>query len=146
MLFKPELIDKIKSGEKTQTRRIKKAGEWLIELDGGGKIVFREPATPKWETGKTYAICPGRGKAAVGRFLLLDIREERVKDISESDAIAEGAELNHYHCDVGVAPDYFYIHHCDPIGKFLELFVSINGKAALDKEVWVLVFERVKSE
>lgn len=123
MIFKPESCEKILKDEKSQTRRIVKSGEWLVELDGGGKIVFREPATPKWETGKTYAIQPGRGKAAVGRFMLLDIQQERVKDISEADAIAEGFSS---------------------ISEFFGLFESINGKGALDKEVWVLVFEVAK--
>ena len=48
MLFKPELIEKIVSGEKTQTRRLVKAKEVLypyINLDNGGakeQLVYKE--------------------------------------------------------------------------------------------------------
>jgi hypothetical protein len=47
--------------------------------------------------GKTYAIQPGYGKPAVEhggipyRIRIQDLREERVQDIIEEDAIAEGA-------------------------------------------------------
>lgn len=141
MIFKPELAQKVLTGEKTQTRRIVKPGEWFSVLPNGSKAVFYEEGRLKWITGESYAIQPGRTKAAIGRFKLLDIRRERVQDISESDAIAEGVELNHYYCDEGTDSDPTPIHRCDPIGKFLELFESINGKGALEKEVWVLVFE-----
>lgn len=119
MQFKPELAQKILTGEKTQTRRIVKPGERFVDYLPGGKVVFTEKRT-KWAVGQTYAIQPGRGKAAIGRFKLLDIRRERVQDITEQDAIAEGF---------------------GSISEFFGVFESINGKAALDKEVWVLTFE-----
>jgi hypothetical protein len=129
MQFKPELAQKILKGEKTQTRRTVKPGERLVNLKEGGKFVIWRKDTGlaslvhkriKWQTGQSYSIQPGRGKPGLGRFLLLDIRRELVRDISEEDAIAEGF---------------------NSISKFLEAFESINGKAALDKEVWVLTFE-----
>lgn len=160
MIFKPESIEKIPTGEKTQSRRIKKAGEWLYLSDDGSKIVF-SGSRIKWKTGRVYAAQPGRGKKATSRFKLLDIRRERVKDISEADAIAEGVDKNcdgdwqtclgclkqeyceadgeyhHYTRDLDDFPAY------SAVESFLSLFESINGKAALDKEVWVLTFERV---
>lgn len=142
MQFKPDLAQKILTGEKVQTRRIVKSGERFFE-NSRGKAVFTEQRT-KWVTGQTYAIQPGRTKASIGRFKLLDIRRELARDISEQDAIAEGVELNHYYCDEGTDLDPTPIHRCEPVGKFLELFESINGKAALDKEVWVLTFEVAK--
>lgn len=141
MIFKPELAQKVLKGEKTQTRRLVRPGEVLVYFDDKKIVLSGEPTRTKWVVGQTYAIQPGRTKAAIGRFKLLDIRRERVQDISEGDAIAEGVELNHYYCDEGTDLDPTPTHRCDPIGKFLELFESINGKAALDKEVWVLVFE-----
>lgn len=115
MIFKPNLAQKVLKGEKTQTRRIVKPGEFW-----DGKTVCRPDGAIKWQVGQSYAIQPGRTKAAIGRFKLLDIRRERVQDISEGDAIAEGFSS---------------------ISEFFGVFESINGKAALDKEVWVLVFE-----
>lgn len=129
MLFKPELIEKILKGEKTQTRRIKKPGERLTKYPDGRKVAV-VGALPdvtrhiKWVVGQTYAIQPGRGKEGVARLRVLDIRVEVARDISESDAIAEGFS--------GVA-------------EFLEVFERINGKGALDKEVYVLTFELVEA-
>lgn len=129
MQFKPELAQKILTGEKTQTRRTVKPGEYLYDPIPDTKMVLgankrtKDRCTKyltKWVVGQTYAIQPGRGKAAIGRFKLLDIRRERVQDITEQDAIAEGF---------------------GSISEFFGVFESINGKAALDKEVWVLTFE-----
>lgn len=162
MLFKPELAQKILRGEKTQTRRVVKPGEGLefhIAQNGGElKAVYNNRGL-KWIVGQTYAIQPGRGKAAIGRFRLLDIRQEIAKDISEADAIAEGVDRN---C-VG---NWQSCPSCRSAGKcqfddeyrhylrgdedepaysaaesFLSLLESINGKGSLDKEVWVLTFE-----
>jgi hypothetical protein len=127
MIFTPENCDKILKGEKTQTRRLVKPGERLTNYPDGRKVAV-VGALPdvsrhiKWVVDQTYAVQPGRGKAGLGRFRLLDIRQEQVKEISESDAIAEG---------FGSAAEFF------------ETFESINGKRALDKEVWVLTFERL---
>lgn len=149
-IFTPENCEKVLSGQKTMTRRLVKSGEWLTARPkmGGGqvKVVYDVNRKTKWEVGQTYAIQPGRGVASVGRFTLLDIRRERVQDISEADAIAEGVELNHYYCDEGIAPDFIPVHRCEPSVKFLELFESINGKQAVEDnpEVWVLSFEVVR--
>jgi uncharacterized protein YhfF len=163
MLFKPELCEKILKGEKTQTRRIKKSGERFVDYLPGGKAVFTERRT-KWVVGQTYAICPGRGKPAVGRIRLLDIREERVKDISEADAIVEGVDKN---CpgDWQNCPGCLDLKRCDAEGEYIRYPVELNesyqafsaaesflslwnsiytkpGQRVEDNpEVWVLVFE-----
>ncbi|MGH7273098.1 MAG: hypothetical protein ACREIQ_01400 [Nitrospiria bacterium] len=50
-----------------------------------------------YEVGHTYAIQPGRGKKAVGRFRLASIRVERPGDIAIVDAQAEGCrDIEHY--------------------------------------------------
>ena len=165
MQFKPELAQKILLNLKTQTRRTVKAGEHLVIRENGDKAVFSvDPLRLKWLTGQTYAIQPGRGKKAIGYFTLLDIQQERVQNISETDAIAEGVDKNclgdwencpgclkqeyciaegeyhHYLRDLDDFPAY------SATESFLSLFESINGAAALDKEVWVLTFEVVKNE
>lgn len=149
MIFKPELAEKILKGEKVQTRRTRKPGEWFYNRDDGGKTVFTGTKI-KWETGKCYAIQTGRGKPAIGRFRLLDIREELLQDITESGAIAEGVELNHYYCDEGIAPDFLPVHRCDPVGKFFNLWDSINKAPGFRVEdnptVFALTFEYVGEE
>ena len=44
----------------------------------------------QWEIGRTYAVQPGRGKPAVARIRITNIRQERLCDITAADARAEG--------------------------------------------------------
>lgn len=63
------------------------------------------------------------------------VRVERLQDISEADALAEGAELG---CPIGHLPTYLeapYAYH------FAQLFESINGKGSWDANPWVWVIE-----
>lgn len=62
--------DKVLSGEKTQTRRLK--GNYAV--------------------GKTYSVQPGRGKKAVARIRITLIRREDVRWICYNDVLAEGFE------------------------------------------------------
>lgn len=90
-IFKPELIEKIFAGEKTQTRRPVKPGEYHVCDDDGSIIeVYGANGRLKYKIGRDYAIVPGRGKHGVGRFKLLSIRREYAEQISEADAKAEG--------------------------------------------------------
>lgn len=93
MLFKQALIDKIREGQKTQTRRPVKSNERLLVGYQGRHFVdmaLDGKDRRKWCVGKTYAIQPGRGKKAVGRILITKIREEDVRRICWNDALAEG--------------------------------------------------------
>lgn len=91
---------------KTQTRRIWK-DNWSLTTDKyGTKQIITDPvlrsctrnyeefhemvSTIVYQVGKTYAVQPGRGKPANGRIRVVDLREERVQDITEADAVAEG--------------------------------------------------------
>lgn len=119
-IFKPELIDKIVVGKKTQTRRPSKAGEVLRQIEsphGGYKpLGVYQHNRAKMLIGHDYAVVPGRGKPGVCwqselqtwretgmnnrcddaskmlRIRVLDIRQEDVRNISVEDAIAEGFE------------------------------------------------------
>jgi len=97
MIFQ-HTIDKVLSGEKTQTRRIVKPTEHMFAGHEGTVWSVLNPKTlgdPQlravYETNKEYAVQPGRGKAAVGRILITNIRhQEDVRYISEEDVKAEG--------------------------------------------------------
>jgi hypothetical protein len=137
----------------------------------------------KWQVGSTYAVQPGCGKPGVLwgnhphsgplwvlenplgdasfwrplRIRLLSIRRERVQDISEDDARAEGwlaDEDNREcpHCDA-LYPTGWYDGPdkpctCNPVTWYRLLWDSINTKPgtrwADSPDVWALSFEVVK--
>lgn len=98
MQFKPELIDLIRQCAKTQTRRVVKPNERHIGFMPGtrfsqcvAQLKDDKPARIKWQVGRVYAICPGRGKKGVGHICVNRIRcEEDVRNISVGDSWAEG--------------------------------------------------------
>ena len=72
MLFKPEFIELIKSGRKTQTRRLWKTAHVRV----GGVYDAR---TKLFERASVFA-----------RIQVLSLRREKIAEISEDDARAEG--------------------------------------------------------
>ena len=71
---------------------------------------------------------------------ITDVRVERLNDISEEDAMAEGCEPVLWDCNDNHTTDYIY--------GFSELWESINGKGSWDKNpwVWVVAFKRIGIE
>jgi hypothetical protein len=100
MQFRPELCEQIRLGQKTQTRRVVKPNEDLIGWMPGtrfakcvAKLIDGKPSRIKWQVDKSYAVCPGRTKKAVGRMWIKAIRhQEDVRLINPEDARAEGFE------------------------------------------------------
>lgn len=72
MIFQPEQAKLIRSGKKTQTRR-----------------VVTSP-TCRYQAGKSYAVQPGRGKPEICRVTVMGVRRELVSDITLKDARREG--------------------------------------------------------
>jgi hypothetical protein len=152
--------EKVLRGEKTQTRRIVKPGEHFNEM-GATTIVtgsfFRQMTfaddyhyaviTPagriKWEVGKTYAVQPGRGQPAVGRIRITAIRKERIGDITEEDAIAEGFSAGGRGRGLpgmGLGAYMARTHFFDAIREINKLQTD---PFYLEIKVWVLEFERI---
>lgn len=94
--FRPELAQLVAEGKKTQTRRLIGTGEVFIKSEDHPTIARVEIHKPgkspriKWQTGKRYAVQPGRGKPAIAHFRLIDLWREDVRQISKEDALAEG--------------------------------------------------------
>lgn len=98
MIFQ-HTIDKVLSGEKTQTRRIVKPGDvrvcvespfggWQpVKITGVGK--YNQPLI-RWEVGKTYAVQGGRKHKASGRIRVTDLRLDDARKIVDADVLAEG--------------------------------------------------------
>jgi len=148
MQFTKENAEKINAGLKTQTRRPVKKGDAIgwAGIPGESPVVVRRNGRIIWQETNTYAIQPGRGKPAIGYITLKTIRKEQLQDISSYDAEREGIAVSHYYCDEGTDSDPIPMHRCDPVGKFRELWDSINGKRIClhwsdNPEVWVLEFK-----
>lgn len=82
MNFRPELAEKVMAGEKTVTRRLvsnNARSPWYVDRCG-------------MKVNHTYAVCPGRGKNAIGRIRVTDVSLVPLDPISDEEARAEGFE------------------------------------------------------
>lgn len=115
MNFRPELAAKVMAGEKTVTRR----------------LVSDNPRSPWFhgrcglEVGRDYAVCPGRGKHAVGRVRILDVSRQRLGWPDDYEARREG-----------------FVSAVD----FRGVFAQINGDYDPDTLVWRIEFEAAPQE
>jgi len=152
MIFRQ--IDEILDGRKTQTRRTCKPGEVLDKLyiPGFGTV----PAVwvndrLKWVVGRTYAIQPKRGAPGIKthRIQITGIRQERLQDISEEDALAEGVSGMRVEETGNIVDGYeFGIVLGSAIDAYRELWDSINTRKGVRWEdnplCWVIEFECVE--
>ena len=139
-------LEKVLGGTKTQTRRLVNLGD-IAMMDAETQCidhVLTGAGRKRWQVGKTYAIQPGRGKKAVGRFAVTAIRREDVRTISEADARLDGFS----------APADFWLAwtsmHDELIHKTLkEVHPSHFMNFLLERQAslydaWVIEFELVK--
>lgn len=170
ILFSGAMVRAILSGVKTQTRRVAK----MLPLDGacpygkpGDHLWVRETHAPMIGGGWVYAADytperlrqkDGKGfwkpsifmKRAACRITLeiVSVRVERLQDISEADAIAEGVDLFQRAHEPRVYRDYSHkkLHYgLSAVGSYRTLWESINGPEswALNPWVWVVEFKRL---
>jgi hypothetical protein len=86
----------IMQGDKTQTRRVVRPHEYLVAWGPGPKhapCVIHQNRL-KWQVGRTYAVQTGRGKPAVCRIRLLNLRHEPLHVISLDDLRREGVRCD----------------------------------------------------
>ena len=121
------------------------------EADEGGERYYEDDGlhwTPgdspcRWRTSMHMPIWAGRTKVRV-----TDAEPQRLHDITEEQAIAEGIERyfghtwRNYHPDSTVDDGYK-----SPIDSFLSLFDSIHGQELVDSNPWVwrLAWEAIDS-
>lgn len=155
MQFTMENAAKVMSGEKTQARRIVEANDLIdaytakrraphiligISADyakthGFTAQTVHRAKRLKWKVGGLYAVCPGRGKAAIGRVKITAIRLEHLQDISEQDCAAE----------LGIPYDRLVAYHPPFVDLWQSLYANQPGKRWQDTPlVWVLELEVVK--
>ena len=109
MIFKPELVEKILEGSKTETRRVMKPGETEC----------------RYEPARDYALQPGRGRRAVGRIAIIEVRRERLGEITHEGALREGFPT---------------------VRAFLDYWRRLHGGVDPEQEVWVIRFELVEGD
>ena len=115
MIFK-HTLHQVVGGGKTQTRRIIKPNERLDTVRNA--VMVNNRIT--YQVGKSYAVQPNRGKPAVARIIITDIRCESVDDITEQGAICEGFQSR---------------------DAFLITWRLIHGRDAdMSRKVWVFEF------
>lgn len=144
MLF-VHTIDKVLDQSKTQTRRIVKAGDVYLENTRTGQCgVFQDDIKvsdrPKYIIGKTYAAQPARGKPAVARIRITDIRREDVRAISVEDVWQEGFLSKFEFMQTWVAM------HDKPVLRYPDWKLSsLSGRPAERYDAWALTFELVQA-
>ncbi len=111
IMFKPDMLELVLSGKKTQTRRNVKDADY-IEFNNGavdwvGAFVLPHKTSAHnvaavyrggrqhWRVGNTYAVQPKRGAKAVGHVRLTRIFLETFDTICPRDAEAEGFSSPH---------------------------------------------------
>ena len=80
MNFRPELAALVMAGEKTVTRRLTSPNPRSPWFAGSCSL----------RVGKDYAVCPGRGKNAIGRVVVRDVTKQRLGALSREEARREG--------------------------------------------------------
>lgn len=118
MIFREEMVAKILAGEKTVTRRR------IWRLSSTGQFF---PC--RYQVGKTYAVQPGRGKKAVARIRILDVRRGLIAGVDEAEARAEGFR--------GMVPDY--PPHEEFQDYWANLYGSYDGTQLVDRIEFELV-------
>ena len=116
MNFRPELAEKVMAGEKTVTRR----------------AVSSNPRSP-WFRGKcalkvdhTYAVCPGRGKNAIGRVRIVNVQQMHLgQGLTTDEARREGFANRR---------------------EFKDAWAAINGRWSDGDLVWRVEFRVVPAE
>ena len=167
MIFSPESITAMVNGSKVQTRRIATAGDRYQLVSDPQRPRFlnyiRGVPTAGWDVlrvlrtnvagrvycpffkGQSLAVCPGRGKKAVGRIRITRIRLVPADRILERDALAEGVyrqinwEAGHVH---HFRMDY---HGMITTGRtpqevFLDGFRKVHPKGTPTRFLWALTF------
>jgi hypothetical protein len=111
MNFRPELAAAVMAGEKTVTRRL---------MNGNS----RSPWGPdcRLRPGRDYAVCPGRGKVAIGRVRVKSVDLMQLGILGIREAEREGF---------------------DTVWEFEQAWENINGSYDPQAWVWRVEFEAV---
>ena len=147
-------LDKVLSGEKTATSRIVKPGDAAHSLTTGEIFaVSRHCQTGLdrliYALGKDYAIQPGRGQKAVGRFLVTGIERYDVRTITHERARLEGFSGVFAFLDVWTSmhDPTFHARWAGELryggDKVVNMLDALANRQAAKYDAWWLTFELV---
>ena len=88
-------------------------------------MVKEGEAECRYVPGRDYAVQPGRGKRAVGRVRVTDVRREKLEEITHDGACREGFV---------------------DVEAFMDYWRRLHGHLASEQEVWRIRFERKTEE
>lgn len=163
--FIPELTKQVENGNKTQTRRLKGLGKVNISpddyrfdgVDEKDANIYYFEELKVGEPTENYIIA--RSKYKIGEIINVEstdkniqitaVRAERLKNISEEDAISEGIDkkgdlyFNYVESEgyfkKSFLKEYFYKEI--PTVSFMSLWAKINGIDSWIANPWVWVYE-----
>jgi len=133
ILMTPENYRKSEDGSKTMTRRIVKAPDELKEfLEPFVQQVVLAARCPFGTVGETVPIINADDRSQRFQAELLEVRVERLQEMSDEDKIAEGMDIDT--CLRG--------RH----DQWVELWQSIHGPGSweLNPWVWVIAYRRIQ--
>jgi len=133
MSFRPDAAEMCLDGRKTMTRRHPPPGPWMFDPNPTAPaVIYRDRVL--WRVGDLITIKASRTGPGVGRVRCTGLRwPERVRDITEEDAIREG-----------VSPVW---HHSSKVPSYREGFRDVwrslypSGPKSWDADPLVLVIE-----
>lgn len=128
MIFQATL-DLVLAGLKTETSRIAKPGERLVEINGK-RTILTASGRIKYQVGQVRAAQPGRTQKGVARIRITELRDKYpVRNCSLETAGRE----------VGIEAGLYAYY------KFMEIWNSVHGMGkhtfSRGPEVWGIVFE-----
>lgn len=172
LMFKAPMVRALLDGSKTMTRRLRFSGSvgdhiYVKETFQTGEYAQNEPrgyvyraTDPDWETTKEWKWKSSMFMPRSASRITLEvtaIRQEHLRDISESDAMAEGIEKMTFPGDDSYVcwknykfkpniPGHTIVGYSDPVLSFESLWVSINGELSWSENptVTVISFRRIK--
>ena len=170
ILFKGEMVRAIMEGRKTQTRRIAKSDKCPYGKIGDRLWVRESFRLSTWDDCSCYEMCSckigapmysadfngdkdwGPWKPSIHmprsasriNLEIKNIKVERLQDITEKDAQAEGIYWDNF-CPSGVLSGWCPGAFDSPIEAFVDLWQSINGPESWSENpfVWVVEFKTV---
>lgn len=122
----------ILTGQKTQARFLRHAGWHLTGSTLLEWIQSKYDYRCKWQVGLDYAVQQSPTKPAIARIKLLDIREQRLQHISDSDAYEELGDPGHWCAEFASVDFHVYIEPFVEefnVALFKWLWNSIHAKA-----------------